>query len=332
MKLLNRHPRVALLFSALLAGGTAAAIAAADRPRALWHTLEQIQPQWLLAAFGAELLAYLGYVLAYRSLISTAGRKRLPLMLTIRLVLAGFGPFVPQGGFGLDRMALRSVHRSRRRARVQVLGLGAVEYVLLAPAAFVSALIVFFGSSRSSPGLTLPWIFGVPPGLLLGWLASHPRVRARFERSHTRTGRWIGDLLAGVGVMRKVLLQPLERPAALPGMALYWAAEIACLGFALRCFEVEISVPALILAYATGYAASRRSLPFGGAGITEALLTISLIAVHVHAAQALIAVLAYRVVNFAIPVVPALLAHSSLEPLLDDLERPGDQPGGGPAG
>jgi len=325
MRSLNRHPRVAMLFSALLAGGTVAAIAAADRPRALWHALEQIQPQWLLAALAAELIAYLGYVLAYRSLISAAGSERLSLMLTIRLVLAGFGPFVPQGGFGLDRLALRSVHRSARRARVQVLGLGAVEYALLAPAAFVCALIVFFGYSRSSPALTLPWILSVPPGLLLGWLASHPRVRARFERSRTRTGRWIGDVLAGVGVMRKVVLQPLERPAALPGMTLYWAAEIACLGFALRCFEVAISVPALILAYATGYAASRRSLPFGGAGITEALLTVSLIAVHVHAAQALIAVLAYRVVNFAFPVVPALLAHSSLEPLLEDVERPSER-------
>jgi uncharacterized membrane protein YbhN (UPF0104 family) len=322
MRSLNRHPRVALLLSALIAGGTVAAIAAADRPRALWHALEQFQPQWLLAALGAELLAYLGYVLAYRSLITAPRSERLSLMLTIRLVLAGFGPFVPQGGFGLDRLALRSVHRSRRRARVQVLGLGAVEYVLLAPAAFVCASIIFFGSSRSSPALTLPWIVSVPPGLLLGWLASRPRVRARFERSCTRGGRRLGDVLAGVGVFRKVVLQPLERPWALPGMTLYWAAEIACLGFSLRCFEVHISLPALILAYATGYAASRRSLPFGGAGITEALLTVSLIAVHVRAAEALVSVLAYRVVNFLIPIVPALLAHSSLEPLLEDLERP----------
>jgi len=113
------------------------------------------------------------------------------------------------------------------------------------------------------------------------------------------------------------VLRPLERPWALIGMAIYWAAELACLGFALRCFGVEISLPALVVAYATGYAASRRSLPLGGAGITEALLTISLIAVHVRATHALFAVVAYRLINFLAPTLPALLAHSSLTALLE---------------
>ncbi len=90
-----------------------------------------------------------------------------------------------------------------------------------------------------------------------------------------------------------------------------------CLGFALRCFGVEISIPALVVAYATGYAASRRSLPLGGAGITEALLTVALIAVHVHAAHALFAVIAYRLINFLAPTLPGLLAHSSLASLLE---------------
>ena len=113
-------------------------------------------------------------------------------------------------------------------------------------------------------------------------------------------------------------MRPLERPLALLGMGIYWGAEIACLAFALLCFGVELSVPALVVAYATGYAASRRSLPLGGAGITEALLTISLIAVHVHAPQALLSVVAYRLVNFLAPMLPGLLAHSSLEPVLEE--------------
>ena len=95
------------------------------------------------------------------------------------------------------------------------------------------------------------------------------------------------------------------------------AADIACFAFALRCFEVSISVPALVVAYATGYAASRRSLPLGGAGITEALLTLALIEVHVGAVAALLSVAAYRVVNFLVPVVPGLIAHSSLAEVMD---------------
>jgi uncharacterized membrane protein YbhN (UPF0104 family) len=329
MKTLHRRPRTALLLSALIAGGVVVAIAASDRPSDLWHTFARIEPTWLLPALAAELAAYVGYVLAYRAMISAPGSRRLSLMLTVRLVVAGFGPFVPLGGFAFDRLALRAVHSSRRRARVQVLRLGVMEYLLLAPAAFACALILFLGDRRASPVLTLPWIIAVPPGFLLGWTATQPRMLRHFAGSRGAAGRWIGDLLAGVEVLRSVVKRPLEHPRALLGIAVYWAAEIACLGFALRCFGDEISLPALILAYATGYAASRRSLPLGGAGITEALLTVALIAVHVDAADALFSVLCYRAVNFIAPILPGLLAHSSLESLLEG--DPAESTGRGPA-
>ncbi|HEY2216057.1 MAG TPA: hypothetical protein VGH21_01090, partial [Solirubrobacteraceae bacterium] len=69
MKSLNSRPRIAMLLSALVAGGTVVAIAASDSPRALWDALEQIEPQWLAVAFGFELLSYVGYVVAYRSMV-----------------------------------------------------------------------------------------------------------------------------------------------------------------------------------------------------------------------------------------------------------------------
>jgi uncharacterized membrane protein YbhN (UPF0104 family) len=316
MKMLNRHPRVALLLSALIAVGTVAAIAASDRPQELWDTVAQIQPLWLLAALAAEIAAYVGYAVAYRSAVLAVGRPRLSLLLTVQLVVAGFGPFVPMGGFAFDRLALRAAHHSRRSARVQVLGLGVIEYLLLAPAACVCALILLLAPRPASPVLTLPWIIGVPPGFLVGWWSTRPRILEYFARSEGPVRHRIGDLLTGVAVIRSVVLRPLERPWALLGMAIYWVAELACFGFALRCVGVEISIPALVVAYATGYAASRRSLPLGGAGITEALLTLSLIAVHVEAAHALFAVVAYRLVNFLAPMLPALLAHSSLTSLL----------------
>ena len=304
MKALYQRPRSTMLLSALIAGGTVAAIAASDSPRALWRALLQMQPVWLLAALGLELLAYVGYVLAYRSTVLAPGRPRLSLLLTVRLVVAGFGPFVPLGGFAFDRHALSAVHHSRRGARRQVLALGVVEYLLLAPAACVCALILLLQSRSASLALTLPWVVCVPLGFALGWWATQPRIIERLQRSRGRAQRWLGDLLVGVEVLRGVFVRPLERPLALLGMGIYWGAEIACLAFALLCFGVELSVPALVVAYATGYAASRRSLPLGGAGITEALLTISLIAVHVHAPQALLSVVAYRLVNFLAPMLP----------------------------
>jgi uncharacterized membrane protein YbhN (UPF0104 family) len=318
MKVLNRRPRIALLLSALVAGGTIVAIAASDSPHALWETLQRIEPEWLAVAFGFELLSYVGYVLAYRSMVLDGAEKKLSLKLVVHLVVAGFGPFVPLGGFSFDRRALGAVHRSRREARRQVLALGVIEYALLAPAACVCALILLLQSGKASLVVTLPWVFAVPPGFALAWWASQPRFVRKFERGDGRVRRSIGELLRAASVLREIVQRPLERPGALVGMAVYWAAEIACLAFALRCFGVELSVPALVVAYATGYAASRRSLPLGGAGITEALLTVALITVRVHAPEALLSVVAYRVVNFLVPTLPSLLAHSSIEPMLEE--------------
>jgi uncharacterized membrane protein YbhN (UPF0104 family) len=317
MKALHRRPRIALLLSALIAVGTVVAIAASDKPSALWHAIGQTQPVWLAAALACELGAYAGYILAYRSTIISPEHGRLSFVLAMRIVVAGFGPFVLMGGFAFDRRALRAANYSRRRARVQVIALGVIEYLMLAPAACTCALILVLTSAHASPLLTWPWIFAVPPGFAFAWWATKPPILERFQSADGSVQRWVGDMLAGVEVLRGVVLRPLERPGALLGMAIYWAAEVACLGFALRCFGVEISIPALVVAYATGYAASRRSLPLGGAGITEALLTISLIAVHVHAPDALFAVIAYRLVNFLVPTIPGLLAHSALESLLD---------------
>jgi uncharacterized membrane protein YbhN (UPF0104 family) len=317
MKALDGRPRIALLLSALVAGGTVAAIAASDSPRALWDTLKQISPGWLAVAFGFELLSYVGYVLAYRSLVLDHREERFSPMLAVRLVVAGFGPFVPLGGFSFDRRVLGAVHRSRREARRQVLALGVIEYALLAPAACVCALILLLEPGRASLALTLPWVFAVPPGFALAWWATRPSFIRKFTRGG-RIRRTFGEVLRGASVLRKIVRRPMEHPGALVGMAIYWAAEIACLAFSLRCFGVVPSVPALVVAYATGYAASRRSLPLGGAGITEALLTVALITVHVSAPRALLSVVAYRVVNFLVPTLPGLVAHSSVAPMLEE--------------
>jgi uncharacterized membrane protein YbhN (UPF0104 family) len=79
-----------------------------------------------------------------------------------------------------------------------------------------------------------------------------------------------------------------------------------------------------VLAYATGYALTRRSTPLGGAGTTETLMTFALHWVGEPVPVALAAVLVYRVWNFVVPTVPALLARPRIEALCDasDAGRP----------
>ncbi|HEX3455797.1 MAG TPA: YbhN family protein, partial [Gaiellaceae bacterium] len=115
-----------------------------------------------------------------------------------------------------------------------------------------------------------------------------------------------------LGTMRALFRRPVQHLPGLLGVAFYWFGDIACLWAALRVFSVHVSWPALVVAYETGYVASRRSLPAGGAGIVEVLMTFALVWVGLPLAPALAGVLVYRLFNFWLPIVPALALLPSI--------------------
>src|SRR5690349_15112189 len=93
---------------------------------------------WLGAAVAAEAVAYLGYTLAYREVARAEGGAELEVPKVAALVATGFGAFVHGGGFALDRTALKRAGLSAEEARRRVLGLGVLEYAVLAPATMVA--------------------------------------------------------------------------------------------------------------------------------------------------------------------------------------------------
>lgn len=94
---------------------------------------------------------------------------------------------------------------------------------------------------------------------------------------------------------------------------MYWLGDIFCLWAALHVFYVHAPpVAPLVLGYATGYALTRRALPLGGAGVVEALLPFALGWVDIRLAAALLAVLAYRMINLWLPMIPAFAGIPAL--------------------
>src|SRR5947209_16324554 len=89
------------------------------------HRLTEADWWWLGAAAFGEIVAYFGYVLAYREIASIEGGPSLTLPSAASLVVTGFSPFVALGGFALDIEALRHAVHEEKEARVRVLGLGA---------------------------------------------------------------------------------------------------------------------------------------------------------------------------------------------------------------
>jgi hypothetical protein len=113
-----------VLVSAVLALGAVVGIAWAAGFGEVLHHLRRVDLRWLPVAFGMEVAAYFGYVVAYRELARADGGPRLGIGRAGAIVAAGFGVFVIRGGFVVDRHALEDAGLEPREARVRVLGLG----------------------------------------------------------------------------------------------------------------------------------------------------------------------------------------------------------------
>ena len=272
--------------------------------------LRGMHPVWFAVALGAEILAYLGYAFGYREVARVEEGPDMSRSATVAAVAAGFGPFVARGGFVLDLAAFRQTGISEREARVRVLGLGALEYALLAPAACIASIeLLAKGGHSPSLGFTLPWAIAVPLGFAVALWAMQHRERFRGR------GGWrepVAQALESVHVLR-CLVTRRRHLAAPVGTAVYWFGDIVCLWACLHAFtHGSPSVALLLIGYATGYALSRRTLPLAGAGAVEALLPFALSWMGIPLAAAVLAVFTYRIFNLWLPIVPAALGMRSL--------------------
>ena len=261
-----------------------------------WH--------WFPLALAGLVASLIGYTFAYRELARVDEGPDLPVHHAGALVTTGFGVFIPRGGFSLDQEALLDAGVPPREAELRVRGLGLLEYAILAPAAFGAALFLLVGGFPDRAGVQLSWIVGVPLGTAVTLLLLRHR---KWIAKGGRARRTIARFLEAVARMARLFAPPRKRTlAAALGMSVYWVGDIfvlwACLAAFMR--HGTPSVSALVLAYATGYALSRRTLPFAGAGAVEALLPFALTWVGVALAPALLSVFAYRIFNLWLPVIP----------------------------
>lgn len=298
------------------------AIARITGADAVGRAFEDFDPGWIALIAAAELLTYPAYVLAYRTVARIGGHPPMALPLVTRVVVAGFGPFTIGGGFGTDKKVLHALHEDERSARVRVTALGTLEWAVLAPVACVDAIVLILTGANILPSLLWPWAIGVPVGFAFAlWVSSPDRVARLSWLRKGRRRRLIAHVLEGVSVLHRLGRHPRTYAGAWIGTSLYWAADIAAFYGGLRTFGLHPDLGKVIMAYATGYVATRRSLPLGGAGVTEFLMTYSLYWVREPLAPALAAVVAYRGFNFLLAATPALIAHRRL-PGVGEVDTP----------
>jgi uncharacterized membrane protein YbhN (UPF0104 family) len=321
------HPLLILIVPTVLALGAVAILADLAGGERLDRAVRHLHPGWLGLCFGGEALAYAGYVLAVRDTARVDNGPTLTFGRSLQTVVAGFGVFAAtrtSGGFAVDYWALRSAGEDRDGAVARVLALGALEYAILAPAALCSAIAILIDGEDIPLTLTLPWLAVIPGAVAAIWLSSPKRApRYANARGGGRIRQLFAHAVAGLAILRSMFVAPpREHGLGLLGTAAYWAGDIACLWGALQFFgNPRLSLPALILGYATGYVLTRRSLPAGGAGIVEIALTFALHWVGFPFVRALLGVVVYRLFNLWLPILPALAVLPAVNELRRELEE-----------
>lgn len=290
--------------------------------RRVLATLVDVDPQWFAVCFAAQVLAYVAYAFALQGTASVDGGPRIGFRHAMRVVTAGFGAYFARsakGAFELDYRALRGAGARRQEAMNRVVGLGMLEYAVLAPAALGAAMWIYASPHGNRyAALTLPWLAVIPGFAAAAWLTTDKR-RRRLQARREQGGRHaaMANAVGGLTILRRLVLHPHRNVRALLGTSLYWSFEMVCLWASLRAFHATIGIPALVLAYATGYVVSRRGLPMGGIGVMEAFLTFSLFWLGVGLPKALLGVFAYRAFNFWLAMLPAAVMAGTVREIRD---------------
>ncbi len=226
-----------------------------------------------------ELLTYPAYVLAYRTVAAMHGHAPLSLPIVTRIVVAGFRPV--RAGRRLHASTGACSRRSTRTTAAPAsacMALGTFEWAILAPDR------LHHRNRAARPGRGHHALAAVAVGACGAAVRSAGAVGEQARAAPSGSAQAVAaglallvEMLEGIdGAAGMLTEDPLRKFGAWLGITVYWAADMFALWASLRTFGIHLALGKLIIAYSTGYAATRRSLPLGGAGATEALMTYAL--------------------------------------------------------
>jgi uncharacterized membrane protein YbhN (UPF0104 family) len=338
----RRKAIVSVAVGLLLVCGAVVGIGQITSFHHMTRALGRADGSWFPVCLGGELLAYAGYVAAYRDVARVDGGPSFSLWTATRVVAIGFGAYAlgtSAGSLGLDYWALHRAGETPRVALRRVLALNTVEWMILGIYACLAAAVIAAGDASAPLPMVLTWLIVVPACILAAVWVSSPRRSERLtslardpvpltrERRTWLPWLWNGgravlsDSIGGVVIVRRLLARARTHLGGVFGFAVFWAGDITTLYAALRAFGVHPAVPALVLAYCTAYVVTILPLPAGGSGGIEAGVAFSLNAVGIPLAQALVATLVYRFFTLWLPIVPAALAATRIRALDEELPR-----------
>jgi uncharacterized membrane protein YbhN (UPF0104 family) len=281
--------------------------------------LENADPAWLALGVVLEVASCLSYVAMFRPVFCPRMSRR--TSAEIALAELGVGSLLPAGGLGGLALGVWALRRGGMP--VDQIARRSVAFFLIKCAAnFVAVAVVgtvlwlgLAGPSLSGALTILPAALAVAT---MGTVAALPVLigRVQGDRIAARGARALAD-----GVREALRLLRRGDPAVILGSLGYWAFDNVVLWACFHAFGSAPPITVILMGYLLGQLGGLLPLP-GGLGGVEGGLVGALVLYGVALAPAFAAVLAYRVIQFWIPLLIALPAFISLQRGLNRPERP----------
>jgi uncharacterized protein (TIRG00374 family) len=291
-----------------------------------WGQLRKGDPVLLAVAAVFELVSIAGYALLFNTVF---GREapRIGWRASLEIPLAGIAAIrllaaAGAGAVAVTIWALRRAGMANGLIARRMVASYVILYSVYLAALLVCGLGLRFGlfAGGGPVELTLlPAILSAAAMVLVLSMAFVPGdFRRRLEslgKRQGRLGRWatraasvpeaVGSgVRAAIGLMR-------ERRIGLAGALIYWAFDIAVLGFCFRAFGTVVPVAVLVMGYFLGTLGSLLPLP-GGIGGVEGGMIGAFAAFGVPGDRAVVGVLAYRALSFWLPTLPGIAGYLGL--------------------
>jgi uncharacterized protein (TIRG00374 family) len=287
-------------------------------------TLANVDVALLAAALLAEVGAVLSYAQLTRSVLPRDSAPTLFRTTQIQLATLAVSHLVPGGaaaGSGLGIKLLADEGVSGEDAgfgiTVQSLGSAAVLNVMLWVALVASIPLRGYNPLYATAAAVGAVILGAFFALVVGLTRGEQRA-ARFLRAVARKAPFLNEDRVHRAVHRVASrLRTMLADRSLLMRAIGWAAanwlfDAGCLWIFLAAFGTVVDPVSLLVAYGLANVLAAIPITPGGLGVVEAVLSASLIGFGVPRAVALVGVIAYRLLNFWLPIPVGALAYGSL--------------------
>jgi len=288
------------------------------------HLLGRVNALWLIAGLVLEGLSLFCYGLLTRALLPPRGRPSIWTLFRIDLAAAAVGHVIPAGtvgsaGLGFKLFTAEGADGVDTGVMMAAKGLGStvVLNVLLWLSLIISIPLAGFHPIYVTVAI-LGAVVLLAVGLLVLGVARGTDRAARVMGAVGRRIPGLGDRLQGVVRQAGESLSALGRDRHVLGESLLWASlnwilDAASLWCFVAAFGRFANPVELFAAYGIANVAGALPVTPAGLGVVDSLTPLLLVSFGVTRNVATLGVLAWRLVNFWLPIPTGAVAYVSLK-------------------